>query len=70
MTDKKLCVWVREVAVLNATGAVFSHWEVWSAHNTLSEARQDERKDFISRPKWVTANFHRRTNRIRKYVPA
>lgn len=65
----KLSVWVREVGVLHADKDVISTWEVWGAFNTKREAEEDLRHDFEKRPSWVTAKFHRMTNRIRKYVP-
>ena len=62
-------MWVREVGILNATKDTIAYWEVYDAHNTRKDAEYELRRDFEQRPSWVTAKFHRSTNRIRKYVP-
>jgi hypothetical protein len=66
----KLCVWVHEVAVLTPSGKRVACWEVWDTFNTRREAVRELRQSFKGRPDWVTAKFHKTTNRIRKYIPA
>jgi hypothetical protein len=63
------CVWVHEEAVLSTNGKHIAYWEVWAAHNTRKDAMDDLQHEFNIRPSWVTAEFHRMTNRIRKYIP-
>lgn len=65
----KRCVWVREIAILKIEGDDIAYWEVWDSHNTRKEAVDEARRDFENRPSWVTAKFHRATNRIVKYMP-
>ena len=54
---------------MKATGGEIAYWEIWESHTTREEANKQLRRDFEKRPSWVTAKFHRATNRIRKYVP-
>lgn len=61
---------MHEVAILDLAGKKIAYWEVWDSHNTKAEALSDLKREFRQRPSWVTAKFHKATNRIRKYVPA
>jgi hypothetical protein len=63
------CVWVLEVAVLTASGKQISHWDIWDSFVTREEANTEMKRALEKRPRWVTAKFHRATNRLRKYVP-
>jgi hypothetical protein len=63
------CVWVREVAILKADNDAIDSWEPWEAHNTKQEAINAANRELEKRPSWVSSDFHKRTNRIRKYVP-
>jgi hypothetical protein len=77
--SREKCVWVHEIAVLDESGKGVAYWAICStsysgtmqssAHNTRKDAIYELRKEFKKRPHWVTAKFHRMTNRIRKYVP-
>lgn len=64
------CVWVHEVGVLAATKDRIDKWDIWEAYTTKREALAELRTDFKNRPSWVTARFHKATNRVRKYVPS
>lgn len=66
----KKCVWVREVGVLSATKDKVATWEIWDVFTTKRDAVADAKRDFEKRPSWVTAKFHKATNRIVKYIPA
>jgi hypothetical protein len=67
MTQK--CVWVLEIGVLAAAKDRIASWDIWEAYTTKREAQDELRRDFKNRASWVTAKFHKATNRIRKYVP-
>jgi hypothetical protein len=69
MTNK-FCVWVIEIAILSAKLDRILHWEVWSAHNTRSEAVKERYKD-VGKPGAIRVTKHwvQATTRIRKYIP-
>jgi hypothetical protein len=67
MAQPEHCVWVLELAILNARCDRISYWEVWEPFNTRSEAVKKRNKE--------TGTFKQRKVpkscwRIRKYVPA
>jgi hypothetical protein len=68
MSRPTLCVWVLEIAVLNAVRPTISHWEIWQAFNTRSEAVAERDKPWKGKIK-ISKKFQRSTQRIRKYVP-
>jgi hypothetical protein len=68
--SREKCVWVHEIGVLKSSGRRIALWDIWAPYNTKKEAKAELRWHFRNRPRWVTAEFHRATNRIRKYIPA
>lgn len=68
MSRHKFNVWVLEIAILNAVRPTISHWEVWQAFNTRSEAVAERDKPQKGKLKF-SKRWIRATQRIRKYVP-